>query len=154
MPNKKTTGGVAKRGVPPKKDVAATSGGDGTTKVETSGKIKINEHGAPREEGVAGSRGSKFPARYDLISTIGLRRVAETCGEGALKYGQNSYLKGMPETDLLNHALSHINMHRAGDTSEDHIAHATWNLLTLMHMQETRPDCMDLHLNCPEGAHP
>jgi hypothetical protein len=69
--------------------------------------------GAVREAGVAGSKTSRFPARFDLISTVGLRRLAETYGEGAEKYSDNSYLKGFPADDLLNHVLAHLNTYRA-----------------------------------------
>lgn len=82
--------------------------------------------------------------RYDLISPIGLRRIAETYAEGSQKYGDHNWLKGMPASDLLNHALAHLNDFKRGDTSEDHLAHAAWNLIAMMHFQETRPDMMDL----------
>lgn len=92
---------------------------------------------ACRESGVAGSKNSKFPAMYSLIPSIGLRRVAETCGEGFIKYGQGNWLNGFKQTGLLDHALAHIQAYISGDESEDHIAHAVWNLLTEMHFVET-----------------
>ncbi len=81
--------------------------------------------------------------RYDLISPIGLRRVAETCHEGALKYGDYNWEKGFPISSLLNHAISHCFKFLAGDTSEDHLAHGAWNLLAACHSQELWPE-----LNC------
>lgn len=82
--------------------------------------------------------------RYDLVSPIGLRRVAETCKEGSLKYDDWNWLKGFPMSDVLNHCMRHIELWRSGDTSEDHLAHAAWNLFALMHFEETRPDLMDI----------
>ncbi len=82
--------------------------------------------------------------RYDLISPIGLRRLAETYAEGALKYSDNNWLKGFPASDILNHLMKHIDQFRLGDKSEDHLAHAAWGLFALMHFQETRPDLMEL----------
>lgn len=38
--------------------------------------------------------------RWDLIPPIGLRRLAETCAEGARKYGVNNWQKGIPASDL------------------------------------------------------
>ncbi len=87
---------------------------------------------------------NKFPHRFDLISHIGLRRLAETYGEGAIKYDENNWLKGIPVSNLMNHVLNHITKYLSGDTSEDHLAHASWNLFTAMHMEETKPDLMDL----------
>lgn len=124
------------------------------TKDSNTPRRVVNEHGAEREAGVAGSKESEHPARYDLISTIGLRRLAETYGEGAAKYGPHSYLKGFPASDLMNHALAHLNKFREGDASEDHLAHAAWGLFSMMHFQETRPELMDLQKGVPDGQHP
>lgn len=78
--------------------------------------------------------------RFDLITPIGLRRLAETYAEGAKKYSENNWLKGIPSSDLFNHAVRHLYLWLAGDTSEDHLAHATWNIFAIMHFEETRPE--------------
>lgn len=80
--------------------------------------------------------------RYDLISPIGLAAVAETCAEGAMKYGDFNWEKGMPIHDLLNHGLRHIYLYLSGDRSEPHLAHAAWNLLSSIHSSKLWP-----HLN-------
>jgi len=82
--------------------------------------------------------------RYDLITPIGLRRLAETYAEGALKYGENNWLAGIPSSDLFNHAVRHLYLWLAGDTSEDHLAHAAWNIFAIMHFEETRPELIVL----------
>lgn len=74
--------------------------------------------------------------RWDLISPIGLKRVAEAYSEGAKKYGEYNWEKGMPINDLLNHALRHIYLYLGGDNTEDHLAHAAWGLLASMHSEE------------------
>lgn len=81
--------------------------------------------------------------RFDLITPIGLRRLAETYNEGAKKYGDNNWKKGFPASDLMNHVINHCYLFLSGDTSEDHLAHAAWGLFTTMHFQETRPELMD-----------
>lgn len=86
----------------------------------------------------------RFPHRFDLISPIGERRLAETYGEGSIKYGDNNWLKGIPLSNLLNHAKDHINRYLVGDTTEDHLAHAAWNLFAAMHMEEVKPELNDL----------
>ncbi len=80
--------------------------------------------------------------RWDLISPVGLRRVAETCAEGAKKYSDFNWEKGMPVSEMLNHGIRHIYLYASGDRSEDHLAHAAWNLLGAMHSEELWP-----HLN-------
>jgi hypothetical protein len=82
--------------------------------------------------------------RYDLISPIGLRRLAETYAEGAQKFGAFNWENGMPVTDLLNHAIAHVYKFLSGDRAEDHLAHAAWNLLGAIHSMEKWP-----HLNEP-----
>lgn len=74
--------------------------------------------------------------RYDLISPIGLRQLAETYAEGAKKYGDHNWKKGLPIGDTLNHLIRHIELWRSGDRSEPHLAHAAWGLFTLMHFEE------------------
>lgn len=82
--------------------------------------------------------------RFDLITPIGLRRLAETYAEGAKKYGEYNWLKGFPASDLMNHTIAHCYKFLSGDKSEDHLAHAAWGLLTIIHFQETRPELIDI----------
>jgi hypothetical protein len=85
-------------------------------------------------------RGADVKARYDLIPLVGLRRLAETCAEGARKYGENNWARGIPSSNVINHALAHIANYLDGDRTEDHLAHAVWNLFVAMHNEERRPD--------------
>ncbi len=78
--------------------------------------------------------------RFDLISPHILQALAETYAEGAQKYGDDNWLKGIPSKDLMNHALRHINLWQLGDASEDHLAHAMWNLGAIIHFTKTRPE--------------
>lgn len=80
--------------------------------------------------------------RYDLISPIGLRRLAETYHEGAVKYGDHNWEMGFPISDILNHGIRHVYLYLSGDRSEDHLSHAAWNLFAAMHSEESWP-----HLN-------
>jgi len=84
--------------------------------------------------------------RFDLITPIGLKRIARTYANGAKKYSDHNWRKGIPMTNLLNHCLVHIFKYLEGlDDSEDHLAHAAWNLLAAMHMEEVRPDMNDIY---------
>jgi hypothetical protein len=78
--------------------------------------------------------------RYDLISPIGLEAVARTCAEGAAKYSDYNWERGMPVHDLLNHALRHIYRYLAGDRSEEHLPHAAWGLLAAIHSEALWPE--------------
>lgn len=78
--------------------------------------------------------------RWDLIFPVALRRVAETCHEGSQKYGDYNCEKGIPVSNLLNHAIRHLFLYLDGDRTEDHLAHATWNVMASMHMEERMPE--------------
>lgn len=85
-------------------------------------------------------RGEEGLCRFDLIPPAALRRYAMTCKEGSLKYGDYNMLNGLPMENLRAHAMEHLNLYAEGDTSEDHLAHALWNIGLMIHQQETRPD--------------
>lgn len=90
--------------------------------------------------------------RYDLVSPIGLRRLAETYAEGAAKYGAGNWLKGFPASTTINHLQRHIELWKSGDRTEDHLAHAAWGLFALMHFEEARPDLMDVSFETSSGV--
>ena len=72
-------------------------------------------------------------AQFSLICPLMLNDLAATCREGLVKYGADNWAKGMPINDTLNHAIRHINLFRGGDKGEDHLAHAIWNLMAVIH---------------------
>jgi hypothetical protein len=78
--------------------------------------------------------------RYDLISPIALERWAAACAEGAAKYGDFNWEKGMPANDILNHAIRHLYKFLSGDRSEDHLGHALWNIGGAIHSLELWPE--------------
>ena len=92
--------------------------------------------------------------RYDLITPIGLREVARTCAEGAAKYDDYNWEKGMPVNDLLNHALAHVYQFLAGDRSEPHLPHAAWNMLAAIHSDTLWPHLNDGTLRGPGCSPP
>lgn len=91
------------------------------------------ESGAVRSSDAEGTR-------YDLISPIGLAAVAAACAEGAAKYGDYNWEKGMPANDMLNHAIRHLYLFLGGDRSEDHLGHAAWNVMAAIHSLEVWPE--------------
>jgi hypothetical protein len=88
----------------------------------------------------SGAKRSTLDARYDLLTPIGIRRVAEAAAEGSVKYGDYNCERGLTVLTYLNHALAHIFRYLAGDRTEDHLAHAAWNLLFACHSEEVNVD--------------
>lgn len=97
----------------------------------------VKDSGA-REEFPTGSRRDtqEGKGRYDLISTVFLKRLAKHCENGANKYGDRNWEKGQPLQRYLNSALRHISNFLEGDRSEDHLAAAAWNLMGIIHTEE------------------
>jgi hypothetical protein len=89
-----------------------------------------------------GCKRSAQGVRYDLLTPIGLRAVAEAAHEGSIKYGDHNIEKGLPVSVLLNHALAHIYCFLEGETTEIELSHAAWNLLFAIHSLHMWP-----HLN-------
>ena len=96
-------------------------------------------------------RSELVDVRYDLISPFGLRRLAMTYAEGAKKYDDHNWRKGMPFSVLLNHVMEHLTLYSAGENGTDHLAHAAWGLFAMMEFEETMPDMTDLYYHGEVG---
>lgn|SRR3990167_2015338 len=122
---------------------AVTSGVDYKVDLDRKVRDMVDSNRKVHDTGAVRSRDAEG-VRYDLISPVGLRRLAETYDEGSKKYSDHNWRKGFKFSDVLNHAMKHIEQWRSGDTSEDHLAHAAWNLFTLMDFEETLPAMNDI----------
>jgi hypothetical protein len=100
-------------------------------------KIKEFETGAHR---------TSLEERYDLISPEGLRRLSLIYAEGAEKWGERNWEKGMPNSETLNHAARHLFKYLSGDRSVDHLAKVAWGMFTAMHMEKTHPELVNTPL--------
>lgn len=115
----------------------------------------IPQPGTTAKFGTGAVRSDTFEEfRYDLVSPIGLREVARACAEGAAKYSDYNWERGMPVHDLLNHALAHVYQYLAGDRREPHLGHAAWNLLAAIHSEELWPHLNAGHLRGPDCKPP
>ncbi len=113
-------------------------------KTETAPTTETASTGAIRSQ--LYPKGAKFPARYDLMmrNGAGMRRLAETYGEGVARYSPDNWMNGFDESVMISHALEHLRLHLAGDKTEDNLAHSCWNLMTLMWIEENKPELMDI----------
>ena len=78
-----------------------------------------------------------------LIPSEAIRAIGRAFAEGTKKYGRDNWLKGMPQTNLIQHAQEHIMSFLDGDESEEHLGHALWNLAVAAHQKKFRPDLDD-----------
>lgn len=87
---------------------------------------------APVETNARGGKQSSSPYAFELLPITSMFAAAKVAREGATKYGETfgdrNYTK-IPSTDHINHAIAHLYAHLAGDTSDEHLAHAIVRLL-------------------------
>ena len=88
------------------------------------------------KEFITGAKREMLLHRYDLIPTIGERRVALIMGEGAAKYGDRNWESGIPMSVMLNHLAAHLNAYRAGCCNEDHLGKVAVNALMACEIEE------------------
>lgn len=88
-------------------------------------------NGVAEEEMVSNSLGgkqSKLDYRFDLIDTKAIFALANVLHTGEVRYGKDNWRKIDAESHL-NHALSHIYAHLAGDKQDDHLSHGFCRLM-------------------------
>lgn len=81
--------------------------------------------------------------RMDLLPWAGLIAVSKHCEAGAEHYGEHNVDRGIPTHSLLDSALRHAAKYLDGQTDEDHLVAAAWNMLWAVQMRERRPECVD-----------
>jgi len=97
----------------------------------------VKDSGKRQEFGTGAVRDiQEGKGRYDLLPTRAIRRLAKHYENGARKYGDNNYLKGMPMTRFLDSALRHLFKAAEGQKDEDHFIAAVWNLMAIIEYQE------------------
>jgi len=97
--------------------------------VKDSGKRQDFRTGAVRDT-------NEGKGRPDLITPIALKRLAKHYENGAKKYGDNNWQKGIPIKRLLESALRHLNEYLYGNRAEDNIIAAAWNCFAIAHTEE------------------
>lgn len=74
--------------------------------------------------------------RVDLICPHFEKALGDRLAEGAGKYGERNWERGMPNDRLEASMMRHLNAYRRGHTDEDHLAAAAFNLMGLISQRE------------------
>lgn len=94
---------------------------------------------------VRGGDPEKRLYRPDLISPFALWRLSRWLGLGALKYSERNWEKGMPDSVLWESLMRHVVKWWMGSRDEDHLAAIMFNVMALMHFEETgQPELRDM----------
>lgn len=104
--------------------------------LKDSGNRREFETGAVRD--MAEGKG-----RYDLLPWYGIHEVALQCEYGAEKYGERNVDKGIPQKFLIDSAFRHLRKYACGETDEDHLRAAGWNILWALQQRTTHPELIE-----------
>lgn len=94
-------------------------------KVKSSGKEDNYDTGAKRDCQLG-------KGRFDLLPVDAMFRLAKHFENGAQRYEDRNWEKGIPLSRYLDSGLRHFFKVLAGHTDEDHEAAAAWNILCYM----------------------
>lgn len=83
----------------------------------------------------AGGRQSKLDYRFDLMDSGAMFELAAVLSHGAEEYGIDNWRK-IPSRDHINHAITHLYAHLAGDTQDEHLSHAFCRLMMAIGTKE------------------
>ena len=94
----------------------------------------VKDHGGERQifEGGAQREAATGKGRFDLVPPYPHRRLAAHYENGAAKYAERNWEKGLPLSRFVDSAERHLNQFKAGDRTEDHLSAVLWNIYGYM----------------------
>lgn len=109
-----------------------------------TGDVSISE--TPREITVAKRKfesgavrdSNEGKSRPDLISPYFTERLGFRLAEGAKKYAERNWEKGIPDAAFLESLERHLVAYKMGKTDEDHAAAIAFNIMGIIHNEEVR----------------
>ena len=129
------------------RDIAALNG-DKQRLVEANASFLRAERGhasvagvgpdAPTVTNAAGAKQSELRYRCDLLPAKATLAVAAVLHHGEVKYGKDNW-RGIPQSDHINHAMTHYLAWLAGDKSDDHLGHAACRALMAIEAPSHHP---------------
>lgn len=82
--------------------------------------------------------------RLDLLPACAILRLARHYENGANKYSDRNWEKGIPTSVMMDSGLRHLFKYLDGWVDEDHLAAAAWNILGAMYMEEKHPELQNI----------
>ena len=114
-------------------------------RLKDSGERQLFDSGAVRDT-------QEGKGRMDFLPAFALMEVAKHFEAGANKYGDNNWRKGIPVSRYIDSGLRHLLKHMDGQTDEQHLIAATWNLLCAIETREKLPELNDMPYKYGGGA--
>ena len=82
--------------------------------------------------------------RCDLLPMCSLLRLSKHYEAGSAGHGERNWEKGLPMHSFLDSAIRHLFKYMDGQTDEDHLCAAAWNILGAMWTEEKKPEMQDI----------
>lgn len=82
--------------------------------------------------------------RMDLLPACAIIRLSKHFENGASKYDERNWEKGIPMHSFIDSALRHLMNYLDGQADEDHLCAAAWNCMCAMWTEEKRPELQDI----------
>lgn len=100
-------------------------------------KYDVKDSGARQEFETGAVRDTENDKpRYDLIPPTALKRLAMLYANGAKKYNEHNWTKGIPMSRCVASLMRHVFQFIEGDIDEDHAAAIIFNVMCIMHYEE------------------
>lgn len=96
--------------------------------------------------------------RMDLLPMCALIRVAKHMENSLENHPERNWEKGIPLHSFIDSALRHLFKYVDGQTDEDHLCSAAWNILCAMWTEEKKPEMIDIPtrfktIDCGDGRY-
>ena len=107
------------------------------TEVKDNGERREFESGAVRDIQVG-------KGRFDLLPPKAIKRLAQHFENGAVKYGDRNWEKGININCYIDSGLRHIFAYLDGNNDEDHLAASVWNLMCAIQTEIEKPEMQNI----------
>lgn len=82
--------------------------------------------------------------RCDLLPPAALIRLSKHFEKGAKDHGDRNWELGIPMSSFIDSGLRHLLQYMNGQTDEDHLCAAAWNILCALETEEKRPEMQNI----------
>lgn len=98
---------------------------------------EVKDSGTRRDFSTGANRDcGEGKGRYDLLPCYAIYRLARHFENGAVKYEDRNWEKGIPLHCYIDSAMRHLFKFLGGSRDEDHMAAAAWNILCYIETEQ------------------
>lgn len=82
--------------------------------------------------------------RHDLLPFAAIDEIAKHMENGAIKYGERNWEKGIDISSYLDSSIRHLSKYMQGHKDEKHLVAAAWNLLCAIETEIKKPELQNI----------